>query len=86
MLKDLGPQSIASMRKIITGFRTIGLLFGKLYSALGALALQGVGVAFFHDREFQDQDVDTRRSPERVSRLILRISCRISLDTGGRLG
>ena len=58
VLKELGPQWIASIRDFIPGFRTIGVLFAKLYGVLGPLASQGVGVAFFHDQEFKDQDID----------------------------
>lgn len=58
VMKELGPQCIVSMREIIPGFRSIGVLFGKLYRALGPLAAQGVGAAFFHDQEFKEQEID----------------------------
>jgi DNA-binding transcriptional MerR regulator len=58
VLKDLGPQWIVSLREVIPGFRTIGMLFGKLRSMLGPLASQGVAAAVFHDLEFKEQEVD----------------------------
>lgn len=58
ILKDVPPQWIASVREKIPAYRTIGMLFGKLWAALGPLGLEGLGVALFHDREFKDQDID----------------------------
>ena len=58
VLKDLGPQWIVSIREVIPGFRTIGALFGKLYGVLGAMALQGVAAAVFHDQEFKEHEID----------------------------
>lgn len=58
ILKDVPPQWIASMRENIPAYRTIGRLFGKLYSVLGPLGLEGLGVALFHDEEFKEHDID----------------------------
>jgi len=58
VMKDIGPQWIVSMREVIPGFRTIGMLFGKFYGALGPLASQGMGAALFHDQDFKEQQVD----------------------------
>ena len=58
VMKEIGPQWIVSMREVIPGFRTIGMLFGKFYGALGPLASQGMGAALFHDQDFKEQQVD----------------------------
>ena len=58
ILKEVGPQWIASMRERIPAYRLIGSLFGKLHGNLGPLGIQGRGVALFHDPEYREQDVD----------------------------
>jgi DNA-binding transcriptional MerR regulator len=54
VLKELAPQWIASIRETIPDYRTIGVLFGKLYGALGSLGAEGLAVALFHDQDFRD--------------------------------
>jgi DNA-binding transcriptional MerR regulator len=59
VLKEIGPQWIASLRERIAAYRVIGTLFGKLYGMVGPLGLTGEGVALLHDQEFREHDVDT---------------------------
>ena len=58
ILKEVGPQWIASMRETIPAYRVIGQLFGKLNATLGPLGVSGQGIALFHDTEYREQDVD----------------------------
>ena len=58
IVKDVGPQWIASMREQIPAYRAIGALFGKLKATLGPLGISGAGIALFHDKEYREQDVD----------------------------
>lgn len=58
VLKEVEQQWIASLRQKIPEYRSIGILFGKLYGLLGPLAGEGKGIALLHDVEFQDQEVD----------------------------
>jgi len=71
ILKEIGPQWIASLREKIPAYRVIGTLFAKLHGMIGPLGLAGEGVALLHDQEFREQDVDTEagvflRQPVRV--------------------
>jgi DNA-binding transcriptional MerR regulator len=58
VLKEIGPQWIASLRESIPGYRSIGQLFGKFFGTIGPLGEPGTGVALLHDTEFREQDVD----------------------------
>jgi len=58
ILKETGPQWIASLREKIPMHREIGKLFGKTYAALGPLGGEGNGIALFHDAEYREQEVD----------------------------
>lgn len=58
VLKNVGPQWVASLREKIPAYRAIGGLFGKLYGLLGPLAGEGTGIALMHDTEFREQDID----------------------------
>jgi DNA-binding transcriptional MerR regulator/predicted transcriptional regulator YdeE len=58
IVKDVEPQWIVSLRENIPAYQVVGQLIGKLYSLLGPLGGQGMGVGLLHDREYKEQDVD----------------------------
>ena len=58
IVKDVGPQWIASVRETIPAYRAIGELFIKLTNTLIPLGIDGARVAFFHDKEYREKDVD----------------------------
>jgi DNA-binding transcriptional MerR regulator len=58
VLKDVVPQKMASIRGAIPNYRTIGVLFERLYRALGPAASQGLGVALWYDTEYKEGDLD----------------------------
>jgi DNA-binding transcriptional MerR regulator len=58
ILKNVSEQWIVSLRESIPAYRTVGQLIGKLYGAIGPLAVQGPGVVLLHDAEYKEKDVD----------------------------
>jgi DNA-binding transcriptional MerR regulator len=58
IVRDVGPQWIASLRETIPAYRAIGALFGKLKTTLEPFGIEGPGIALFHDKEYREQDVD----------------------------
>jgi effector-binding domain-containing protein len=58
ILKDVEQQWVISLREKIPAYRSIGILFAKLYGLLGSLGGTGSGIALLHDTEFREQEVD----------------------------
>jgi DNA-binding transcriptional MerR regulator len=58
VLKDVAPQTIASIREVIAGAREIGALFGRLGKAFGGAWPEGTAVALWHDSEYLEGALD----------------------------
>ena len=58
VLKEAGPQWTVSLREIIPGFRSVGVLAGNLREDFGPLASEGMWMSLWHDREHKDQNID----------------------------
>ena len=58
VLKEVAPQPMASIRDVISNYRTVGVLFERLFQAFGTVVPQGLGVAIWHDAEYKEQDPD----------------------------
>ncbi len=59
IIKEVAPQWIASVRKIIPSYPAVGQLYGELFAVLGQhAAASGPPVALWHDSEYKEKDVD----------------------------
>lgn len=57
VIKEIGPQSIASVREVIPSYPDVGRLFPEMDAGLGVHDV-GVSVAIWHDPEYRERDVD----------------------------
>jgi DNA-binding transcriptional MerR regulator len=60
VVKEVGPQWIASVRDVIPTYQSVGMLYGEVYGLLGRSGCPGglLPVALWHDKEFKETDVD----------------------------
>jgi DNA-binding transcriptional MerR regulator len=59
VLKELGPQWIASVRAVVPSYQSVGPLYGEVYGLLGRSGCPGgLPVALWHDQEFKETDID----------------------------
>jgi effector-binding domain-containing protein len=58
VIKNLAPQWIASVRRVIPNYQSVGMLYGELFGSLGPAAFSGLAVALWHDHEYKEKDVD----------------------------
>ncbi len=71
VIKNVGPQIAASVRRVVPNYQGIGALYGELFGALGPLAAGAMLGAIYHDEGFKESDVDVealallkQRAPE----------------------
>jgi effector-binding domain-containing protein len=59
VVKAVPKQKIASVRETIANYQSVGALYGKVASGVGAGMAQATeAVALWHDPEFKEKDVD----------------------------
>jgi effector-binding domain-containing protein len=59
VLKELGPQCIASVRAVLPSYQSVGPLYGEVYGLLGRSGCPGgLPVALWHDQEYKEADID----------------------------
>lgn len=58
VLKQVAPQWIASVRKIIPTYPDVGQLYPAIFAALGTNFEGGLPVALWHDKEYKEKEVD----------------------------
>ena len=59
IVKDVPPQLVASMRRIVPSYQKAGPLFQDLYGyAMPLGAFDGTPAVIWHDEGFKDKDVD----------------------------
>lgn len=59
VLKEIGPQWIASVRAVLPNYAAVGTLYGEVWGLLGPAACpSGLPVAIWHDPEYKETDVD----------------------------
>lgn len=57
VVKEIGPQWIASIREVIPSYPDVGRLYPEVFAGLGAHDA-GISVAIWHDPEYKERDVD----------------------------
>lgn len=58
VIKEVAPQWIVSMRKVIANYHAIGDLYPKVVSQVGNPDELGMPIAIWHDKEHKEHEVD----------------------------
>lgn len=58
VVKEVPPQWIVSVRKIIPNYPSVGMLYSKVSNQIGGACNLGMPVAIWHDLEHKEKDVD----------------------------
>lgn len=59
ILKRVEPQLVAEVRSILQRYSDVGMLYGEIFTALGANAGEaGISMAIWYDSEHKDRDID----------------------------
>ena len=63
VLKQVEPQRVAGVRRVLPNYQAVGVLYGELFGALGPAGALGRGempltAAVYHDEGYKDHDVD----------------------------
>lgn len=58
LVKQAPAQWVASIRGVVPTYTSVGILFQEAWELLGPENTSGVPVAFWHDMEFREKDID----------------------------
>jgi DNA-binding transcriptional MerR regulator len=58
VLKEIGPQTVASIRSVVANYSAIGPLFDEVYAHLGQYGAGGLSVGIDHNEGYMEQNPD----------------------------
>lgn len=60
VIKQLAPQTVATVRQVIPAYADVGRLFGELFGYLGQHGAHPAGapITVYHDAEYRERDAD----------------------------
>jgi effector-binding domain-containing protein len=63
LLKQVEPQRVAALRRVLPNYQSVGTLYGELFGALGPAGVLSTGDmpltgAVYHDDSYKESDVD----------------------------